>query len=32
MAGPDPGFKLDKARALGVKTIDETGLLNLLGK
>jgi DNA ligase (NAD+) len=32
VVGTDPGSKLDKARALGVKTIDEAGLVKLVGR
>jgi len=31
VVGADPGSKLDKARSLGIKTIDEAGLRKLLG-
>jgi DNA ligase (NAD+) len=30
LVGSDPGSKLDKAKSLGVKTIDEAGLMKLL--
>ncbi|HZO99835.1 MAG TPA: NAD-dependent DNA ligase LigA [Terriglobia bacterium] len=32
VVGSDPGSKLDKARSLGVKTIDEAELVKLLGR
>jgi len=32
VVGADPGSKLDKARSLGIETIDEAGLRKLLGK
>jgi DNA ligase (NAD+) len=32
LVGADPGSKLDKARSLGIKTVDEAEFLKLLGK
>lgn len=32
VVGRDPGFKLDRARALGIPLLDEVGLLKLLGE
>jgi len=32
VAGTEAGFKLDKAKELGVKVIDEAGLMKLLGR
>ena len=32
IAGENPGSKLDKARSLGIQVLDETGLIDILGK
>jgi NAD-dependent DNA ligase len=32
VVGSDPGSKLDKAKALGIKTIDEAGFVRLLAR
>jgi DNA ligase (NAD+) len=32
VAGEKPGSKLDEARRFGVKVLDETGFLRLIGK
>ncbi|MBP6703325.1 MAG: hypothetical protein KA385_07440, partial [Vicinamibacteria bacterium] len=32
VAGDDAGSKLEKARALGIKIVDEAGLMSLLGE